>query len=169
VNFEIWGDGSSCGNSLGPGGWCALLKEDGVVVCNSYGGEPITSNNAMELQAVIGGIEMLMAYIGMNRCAVESILVVSDSYYIIGAFNDGWIHKWKSKGWVGKGEDGLRPNARMFMKLDSLVAHIWRHHGIKIEWAHVDGHTGVPENEYCDKVAKDVKERIKMEVRNGTR
>lgn len=163
MKVEVWADGASCGNSLGPGGWCALIKIDDQVNHTVHGGDPKTTNNVMELQAVIGGLESLIAMFGISgQGSGHSIMVVSDSNYIIGAFNDGWVVKWLLHGWrKSLHGDTLRPNAEVWQKLVALVSDI-EGMGNKITWRHVNGHVGIPENEYCDKIAKQEKERIKM-------
>jgi ribonuclease HI len=160
MRVEVWADGASCGNSLGAGGWCALVKADGEVHHTAYGGDPKTTNNVMELQAVIGGLESLASLIGAGKCDIE---VISDSSYIINAFNDGWIVKWMLYGWRKSiNGDIPRPNADVWQRLVALVSSI-EAAGHTITWRHVNGHVGIPENEYCDKIAKQEKERVKIE------
>ena len=165
MHVEVWADGASCGNSFGPGGWCSLIKVDGNVNHTVHGGHPKTTNNVMELQAVIGGLESLVAMFGISGDkGGHEITVISDSNYIIGAFNDGWVIKWLLHGWrKSLNSDTLRPNAEVWQKLVAVVSSIEQMDN-KIFWRHVNGHVGIPENEYCDKIAKQEKERIKMLV-----
>jgi len=132
-------DGACSGNP-GPGGWGVLLvarQGDEVVKERSLkGGEPMTTNNRMELMAAITALEALERG--------SSITVVTDSSYV----KDGitkWIHGWKAKGWTKKG--GLK-NAELWQRLDAATQ---RH---SVEWKWVKGHAGHAENERADELAR---------------
>ena len=88
-SVEIYTDGA-CSCNPGPGGWCAILLYRGHEKCVS-GGEALTTNNRMELIAVIEGLKQLK-----TRCHVD---LYSDSAYEVRAFTENWIGKWKRNGW----------------------------------------------------------------------
>ncbi|MEW7976260.1 MAG: ribonuclease HI [Candidatus Sedimenticola endophacoides] len=132
---EIYTDGACKGNP-GPGGWGALLRYRGYekTLC---GGEAQTTNNRMELMAVISALQAL------NR--PSRVLITTDSQYV----KDGitrWIVNWKRNGWKTAARKPVK-NAELWRRLDELVA---RH---QTEWAWVKGHSGHPENELADALA----------------
>lgn len=130
----IWTDGA-CIRNPGPGGWGALLRW-GSIEKELYGGEPMTTNNRMELAAVINALESL------NRSA--QIIVTTDSQYVKRGITE-WINKWKKNGW--RTGSGSVKNQDLWTKLDQLVE---QH---QIEWQWVKGHNGHKENERADRLA----------------
>ena len=133
---EIFTDGACQGNP-GPGGWGAILRYKGYEKEIS-GGAPLTTNNRMELTAVISALELLK-----EPCAVN---LHSDSKYVCDAINEGWAKKWKSNGWMrNKKEPALNPEL-----WDTLLV-LCNKHDVTFIW--VKGHAGHPENERCDKLA----------------
>lgn len=137
---ELYTDGACSGNP-GPGGWGFLLRcpRTGKELERS-GGDPNTTNNRMELLAVICGLESLR-----EPCEVK---LFSDSSYV-GQGIQSWMKGWKSRGW--KRRDGARwvpvKNAELWQRLDELAS---TH---RIAFHHVRGHSGHPENERCDQLA----------------
>ena len=133
---EIFTDGACKGNP-GPGGWGAILRYKGVEKEIS-GGEPDTTNNRMELTAVIEALRMLK-----EPCRVS---LYTDSQYIANALIQGWAKKWKANGWMrNKKEKALNPELwDELLKLCDI-------HEIEVNW--VKGHAGHPENERCDRLA----------------
>ena len=131
----IFTDGACRGNP-GPGGWGAIL------ICGDYrkeikGGSLLTTNNIMELTAVIKALELLK-----NPSSLE---ITTDSTYV----KDGitkWIHNWKEKGWRTSNKKPVK-NKDLWMQLDTLT----KEHSI--DWKWVRGHTGHPENEKADELA----------------
>ena len=133
---ELYTDGACSGNP-GAGGWGAILRF-GTKEKELSGGEPQTTNNRMELSAVIAGLSALK-----EPCAVT---VYSDSKYIIDAITQGWAKKWKANGWMrNKKDKALNPD--LWDKLLSLL----ELHQVNFIW--VKGHAGPPENERCDAMA----------------
>lgn len=133
---EIFTDGACKGNP-GPGGWGAVLRYNGVEKEIS-GGEANTTNNRMELTAVIRALEMLK-----EPCEV---VLCTDSQYVSNAIKLGWAKKWKSNNWMrNKKEKALNPE--LWDRLLSLCDI----HNVEIIW--VKGHAGHPENERCDRLA----------------
>ena len=137
----VYTDGACSGNP-GPGGWGAILIYKGVEKELS-GGEADTTNNRMELTAVIRALEILK-----EPCAVD---VYTDSQYISRALTEGWLKKWKAAGFTKKG--GLK-NADLWKELDALLGR----HDVKFHW--VKGHAENEYNNRCDKMA--VREREKF-------
>lgn len=133
---NIYTDGACSGNP-GPGGWAAILKY-GEAVKELSGGEISTTNNRMELTAVIKGLEALK-----EDCRV---ILTTDSKYVCDAMEKGWAWGWKKKGWKrSNGEPALNPDL-----WERLLALSQKH---KIEFVWVKGHAGHPENERCDTLA----------------
>jgi ribonuclease HI len=133
----IYTDGACKGNP-GPGGWGVFLQSDGHEK-ELWGGERNTTNNRMELTAVIEGLAAL------NRpCRVSLYL---DSEYVRKGITE-WIHGWKKKGWVTAAKQPVK-NAELWQRLDQLV-HGGPH---QIEWHWVKGHAGNPGNERADALA----------------
>lgn len=133
---ELFTDGACSGNP-GPGGWGAILRYRGHERELS-GGDAHTTNNRMELSAVIAGLEQLK-----EPC---SVTLTSDSKYVCDAITKGWARSWKKNGWR-KSDKSPALNADLWDKLLALLDT----HEITVVW--VKGHTGHPENERCDKLA----------------
>ncbi len=137
----IYTDGACSGNP-GPGGWGAILKA-GEAERELSGGEEETTNNRMELTAVIESLNALK-----RPCEVE---LYTDSQYVANAINLGWLENWKKRGW--KRKDGKLLNPELWQKLDSLL----ETHKVTFHW--VKGHADNEYNNRCDALA--VKERDK--------
>jgi len=137
---ELFTDGGCSGNP-GPGGWAFLLRhpQSGKVLEKS-GGEPDTTNNRMEMLAVIRGLEALK-----KRCRVR---VITDSQYVCKGIRE-WMPGWKANGWRRKQSQGWAPvkNVDLWQQLDTLLAQ----HQVEMQW--IEGHSGHPENERCDELA----------------
>ena len=143
---QLFTDGACKGNP-GPGGWGWILRhvETGVEKEGS-GGEPDTTNNRMELLAVINGLSALK-----RRANVE---VVTDSVYVAQGCRE-WMPRWKANGWRRKERNTWKPvkNVDLWQQLDKLLSqHTTR-------FTVVRGHTGHPENERCDQLAVEAAAR----------
>lgn len=133
---EMYTDGACSGNP-GPGGWGTILRCKGAEKELS-GGEAQTTNNQMELTAVIKGLQALK-----RPC---NVTLYSDSKYVCDALTKGWAKKWQKNSW--KKSDGKTAlNIPLWEELLSLC----EIHKINIIW--VKGHAGHPENERCDEMA----------------
>ena len=132
----LYTDGACSGNP-GPGGWGAVLKYGGQEKELS-GGEPETTNNRMELTAVIEGLSALK-----EPCEVE---LCSDSTYVINSIQKKWVYNWQRKGWR-KSDNSPALNVDLWQRLLPLL----ETHKVSFVW--VRGHTGHPENERCDRLA----------------
>ena len=133
-DVTIYTDGACSGNP-GPGGWAAVLRY-GAAEKELAGGEKDTTNNRMELTAVIRALEALK-----EPCAVT---VYTDSQYISRAMTEGWLKKWKAAGFTKKG--GLK-NAELWRALDGLL----QRHEVHFQW--VKGHADNEYNNRCDALA----------------
>jgi ribonuclease HI len=128
-------DGACIGNP-GPGGWACILRYDRHKK-ELYGSEPRTTNNQMELRAVIEGLRAIK-----EPCRVT---VLTDSQYVKNGITS-WIHRWKRKGWeTVTGSPVL--NRELWQQLDEAVG---RH---QVHWEWVKGHAGHADNERCDELA----------------
>lgn len=132
---EIFSDGACRGNP-GPGGWGALLRYKGKQR-ELYGGEKQTTNNRMELLAVIRALQAL------TRPA--PVRITTDSQYVKNGITQ-WIHNWKRNGWKTAAKQPVK-NDDLWRLLDQLVAQ----HDVVWDW--VKGHSGHPENELADRLA----------------
>jgi len=132
---ELYTDGACKGNP-GPGGWGVLIRDvDGErELC---GGEGLTTNNRMEMRAVIEGLSALPPG--------ARVRVHTDSQYVQKGITE-WIHAWKRRGWKTADKKPVK-NVDMWMRLDDVA----RKH--RVEWQWVKGHAGHPENERADALA----------------
>jgi ribonuclease HI len=135
-NVDIFSDGSCSGNP-GPGGWASILRYKGHEKEVS-GGNAETTNNRMELTAVIEALRLLR-----EKC---SVTIYTDSQYVANGIEKGWAEGWKKNGWI-KSDKKPAQNADLW---DSLLTELSKHN-YKIVW--IKGHAGHPENERCDKLA----------------
>ena len=134
-HVEIYTDGACSGNP-GPGGWGAILVYAGHEKEMS-GGAASTTNNRMELTAVIRALCILK-----EPCRVT---LTSDSTYVVNSVTKGWVYQWRDKGWCKKGNPV--PNADLWRALlDAMEPH-------EMKWVWVRGHAGHPYNERCDALA----------------
>lgn len=135
----VFTDGGCSGNP-GPGGWSFVLINNGNVISTSSGGEKLTTNNQMELTAVINAI---------STCKIigaEEILINTDSQYVKNGITT-WIFNWKKNGWKTASKDPVK-NKELWQELDSLVQNT------NIRWNWVKGHSGIEYNEQCDSMVR---------------
>lgn len=135
-------DGACLGNP-GPGGWAFLLRYEGHELLKR-GYEPQTTNNRMEMMAVIEGLNHLN-----QPCQV---LIRTDSKYLVNAFKDGWIVNWKRNNWRTSNKKDVK-NKDLWLLLDERL------NGHKIVWEWVKGHAGDPDNEKVDQAAREIAEK----------
>ena len=134
---EIYTDGACKGNP-GPGGWGAILRT-GAHEKELSGGDPATTNNRMEMTAVIQALQALK-----RPCAVTLYL---DSQYVLKGITE-WLPGWKAKGWRTASKQPVK-NVELWQQLDALV----NKGGHTIDWKWVRGHNGDPGNERADELA----------------
>ncbi|GAA5083721.1 MULTISPECIES: ribonuclease HI [Paenalcaligenes] len=142
----IWTDGACKGNP-GAGGWGALLKY-GRHTKEIYGGEPETTNNRMEIMAVIQALQLLK-----EPCLVH---IYTDSQYVQKAMTE-WLPGWKAKGWRNASKKPVK-NADLWQQLDALC----QQH--QLQWHWVRGHAGDHGNERADALANLGVEQLQQQV-----
>ncbi len=142
MNVKLYTDGAARGNPDGPGGYGSILQYvslDGKLHEREFScGYKKTTNNRMELMAVIVGLEALT-----KPCRVS---VYSDSKYVTDAFNQHWIDSWIKKGWKNSKKEQVK-NIDLWKRLLKAI----EQHQVEFIW--VKGHAGHPENERCDVLA----------------
>ncbi|MGW3471939.1 ribonuclease HI [Saccharopolyspora sp. NPDC000995] len=134
---DLYTDGACSGNP-GPGGWGAVLRYGGHER-ELYGRDAATTNNKMELMAVIEGLAALTR-------PMPTVHIYTDSTYVLKGITQ-WMHGWKRNGWLTSAKQPVK-NADLWQRLDSECA---RHGDVQWEW--VKGHNGHPENERADRLA----------------
>ncbi len=138
-HIEIYTDGACSGNP-GPGGWAAvLLYKDNKKEISGF--VPDTTNNRMELLAVIKGLEAL-------KVGGWNVTVYSDSAYVVNAVNNLWIENWQRNGWKNSKKDDVA-NQDLWQRLIELKK------TNKVKFVKVKGHSGDVWNERCDDLATD--------------
>ena len=146
---DIYTDGACSGNP-GAGGYCAILLYKGVEKIIS-GFEQETTNNRMELLAVIKGIKALK-----EKCNVN---IYSDSQYVISAFNDNWIENWQKNNWRNANKKEVK-NADLWLELVSLI----KMHNVN--FIKVKGHADNEYNNRCDKIAVEEYKKVFDSLKN---
>lgn len=148
TDVHLFTDGACSGNP-GPGGWAFILRHDKTgKEREASGGEANTTNNRMELTAVIKGLEALS-----RSCRVQ---LFTDSNYVGKGLSE-WMPKWKKNNWRrgSRGQDGPVKNVELWQELDRLAAR----HEIHFHW--IAGHSGHPENERCDELAVEASQKFR--------
>ena len=142
---HLFTDGSCSGNP-GPGGWAYILRHPGSgKEIERAGGEPLTTNNQMELMAVIQGLSALK-----SRSHVE---IYSDSKYVLQGLSE-WLDGWIAKGWKTAAKKPVK-NQELWQRLDTLR----KAHELSFHW--IEGHAGHPENERCDQLAVAARDALR--------
>lgn len=135
--IELYTDGACSGNP-GPGGWgCVLISQNRKRRVSGYA--PHSTNNKMELTAVIAGLQCLKK--------PSSVKIVTDSKYIHDAFSKGWITKWQKNNWITATKEPVK-NKELWAELINLE----KKHTVAWEW--VKGHSGDEFNDMCDELAR---------------
>ena len=142
-HVEIFTDGA-CSCNPGPGGWGTVLRF-GEHEKELSGAEASTTNNRMEMTAVIQGLAALK-----EPCEVT---LTTDSQYVVNSITKGWVYGWKKRGWV-KSDKTPALNVDLWEQMLPLL----EKHKVTFVW--VRGHAGHPENERCDRLAVEARERI---------
>jgi len=145
--INIYSDGA-CLSNPGPGGWCAILTYNGSEKILS-GGDSHTTNNKMELLAVIKGLEALK-----EPCEVE---VCTDSKYVVDGISKGWAAGWRAKGWI-KSDKKPALNSDLWERLLNIIDS----HSVVFTW--IKGHSGHEYNERCDEIARKTAEEFKANL-----
>jgi ribonuclease HI len=134
----VYADGACSGNP-GPGGWGAVLKYPAMGVEKKLSGaEPNTTNNRMELTGVIQALKALK-----RPC---SVVVTTDSRYVVDAFRAGWLANWQRNGWRTANKQPVKNEDLWRELMDAMKPH-------RVRWEWIRGHAGHPENEEADRLA----------------
>lgn len=141
-HVEIFTDGACSGNP-GPGGWGAILRARGQEKLLS-GSEKQTTNNRMELMAVIAALEALK-----RPCRVT---ITTDSQYVMKGMTE-WLPGWKARNWKTAAKKPVK-NAELWQRLEKAIA------PHEVEWQWVRGHNGHPDNERADQLAVEAREKL---------
>jgi ribonuclease HI len=140
MKFDIWTDGGCSGNP-GPGGWAFIVTDShGKIIGEGKGGEWETTNNRMELLAVIRALK----YVSTKNFNIDRITVHTDSQYVEKGMTE-WIIRWKINGWKASDRKPVK-NMDLWLKLDKLALEL------PVTWEWVESHIGIPLNERCDKM-----------------
>lgn len=145
--LKIWTDGSCLGNP-GPGGW-AFVATDGINTAERFGGEPDTTNNRMELMAVLRAVTAAHRH--------DAVEIHTDSQYVKNGMQL-WMKNWKRNNWRTADKKPVK-NQDLWMALDTATQNI------KIHWHWVRGHAGEELNERCDELARTAAEQIQSNRR----
>lgn len=152
MKVRIYTDGA-CSENPGPGGWASVWICDDDIRVHS-GCNPKTTNNQMELTAVVASLRRIRNVLTttLNTWASKEYEIYSDSAYVVNSINNNWIERWRLNGWkTSKGDDVK--NVELWMECLKLLSQI-RQMGVKIIFVKVKGHSGDTLNEYADEVAK---------------
>lgn len=148
----IYTDGASRGNP-GPGGWGAVVSFVGKTILEIGGREAKTTNNRMELKAVIESLKSVTD-------PTQTIIIYIDSKYVVNGAT-AWIHGWKKKDWKTKDGNPVL-NRDLWEELDQVISN--KH----IEWVHLKGHAGFEANERCDEIATHFADEKPIELYNDS-
>lgn len=137
TTLAIYTDGGCSGNP-GPGGWAYVIVENNVIVSEQWGAEHLSTNNRMELSAVIESLKAIKTMPAIP----DHITIYTDSQYTRKGITE-WIRNWKRNNWRTSDKKPVK-NQDLWMELDSLAAEF------SLTWEWVPGHAGVEYNERCD-------------------
>ena len=140
--IKVYTDGGCSGNP-GPGAWAFIIL-DGRERINGAGRQRATTNNRMELSAVISALEFIAGRPEMKHCPLE---VYTDSQYVKKGITE-WIHNWVRNGWLTATKKPVK-NKEYWLRLKKAAD------GMKISWHWVMGHAGIDLNEECDRMVKE--------------
>jgi ribonuclease HI len=135
--IEIYTDGGCSGNP-GPGGWAYVIIRDEVLISEKWGAEMQTTNNRMELQAVISALEFL----SKEDIGDEKISIYTDSQYVQKGITL-WLADWEKRGWKTSDKKPVK-SKELWQRLEALARHF------HINWVWIKGHAGNKYNERCD-------------------
>ena len=152
MKIRIYTDGA-CSENPGPGGWASIwVSDNGIKVIS--GNNPNTTNNQMELTAVVVSLRRVRNFLTAlsNPWMSKEYEIYSDSAYVVNSINNNWVDRWMLNDWkTSKGDDVK--NVELWMECLRLLSKI-RQSGVKITFIKVKGHSGDTLNEYADEIAK---------------
>jgi ribonuclease HI len=161
VETIIYTDGACLGNP-GPGGWAAIVGRTNFSIQELGGVEKNTTNNRMELLAVIQALEFLLE--AFDDYGSSIVIVHSDSSYVVQGASK-WIHGWKKRDWKNSETGDEVKNKDLWMRFDEINFKLSKK--IKIDWRHIEGHRGIPGNERCDFISNSLARGEFVELYKG--
>lgn len=148
---KIYTDGACSGNP-GAGGWAVAIINNGN--CKTFtGSEKITTNNAMELTAVLKALQIIL------NDNIKNAVIFSDSAYVCNAINNRWLLNWRTNGWKNQKGEKIKNLDLWQWALEFLLES--KEIGLNVEIQKIKGHSGEPYNELCDRFAKEEIKKIK--------
>ncbi|MBN2859900.1 MAG: ribonuclease HI [Sphaerochaetaceae bacterium] len=147
--ITIYTDGGCSGNP-GPGGWAYVVSTEAGIVASSSGGDKQTTNNRMELTAVIEALRFVY-----RAYHPDSVTLCTDSQYVRQGITS-WIHNWKKNGWKTANKKPVK-NKDLWQVLDKAREYL------SIEWVWVKGHSGIELNEMCDSLVSAEMDTLKKQ------
>ena len=155
IPLDIYTDGSLKKiGSTAFGGWAYIVTQDGKEVCWAAGGENCTTNQRMELKAILEGLK----YAKFNRRPNERVTIYSDSAYAINCYRQQWYVNWQSNGWRNANKQSVA-NQDLWIQIIPFFENFW------YDFCKVEGHAGIFWNEECDKHAQYEAEQLKHKWR----
>lgn len=154
---RLYTDGACSGNP-GPGGWAVVWYNGKGKILDKRGGSNNTTNNRMELVAVLEALKLIQSK--SNKVTYD---VCSDSAYVVNAINNGWLYNWRINSWQTALGDPVK-NADVWQELYRTLVSL-KMDGYHIVFIKVKGHSGNPMNEYADKIAKSEVTKQQLDLR----
>ncbi|MCL2042524.1 MAG: ribonuclease HI [Treponema sp.] len=154
--LKIFTDGGCSGNP-GPGGWAYIIVQETfqghTLLAEEFGGEKATTNNRMELIAVINSLQTLKNRNASERNASvpRKAVVYTDSQYVQKGITE-WIHKWKQNSWRTSDKKSVK-NQDLWVELEAISGELTLQ-GVTLNWEWVRGHSGIEYNERCDRMTQ---------------
>lgn len=157
--IEVYTDGACSGNP-GNGGYAFVILKGEKEILKLSGSQENTTNNYMELKAIVRAIEHVISELGSipTKNKIE-VLIHSDSAYCINPVEKGWIKFWESNGWISRTGEPIK-NLELWIKLNSLL----KHRKFEFKFVKIKGHSGDRYNEMVDKAAKNAINRLNREL-----
>ena len=146
MKIEIYTDGACSGNP-GPGGWAAIILNDGKEKKRIFGGEKLTTNNRMELIAAIKGLEYSIHLDNERPSMIKKIIIYTDSTYLKNGITV-WVKSWEKNNWKTTDKKNVK-NIDLWKKLKMLI------YSKKVDWRWIKGHSDNQINNLADRLAKN--------------
>ena len=157
--IEVYTDGACSGNP-GSGGYAFVILKGEKEILKLSGSQENTTNNYMELKAIVRSIEHVISELGSIPTKNKmKVFIHSDSAYCINPIEKGWIKFWESNGWISRTGEPIK-NLELWIKLNSLL----KHRKFEFKFVKVKGHSGDRYNEMVDKAAKNAINRLNREL-----
>ena len=145
MKIEIYTDGACSGNP-GPGGWAAIILNDGKEKKRIFGGEKLTTNNRMELTAAIKGLEYSIHLDNERPSMIKKIIIYTDSTYLKNGITV-WVKSWEKNNWKTADKKNVK-NIDLWKQLKTLIQ------SKKVDWRWIKGHSDNQMNNLADRLAK---------------